>query len=313
MKIIFPTGEIFEGTMEEFKVFYKEYKQNLPNVKCENENAFVKKGIENACTNEDSKGMEKSNPISLQTPIEELDLSVRALNCLKRDGIGTVKDLTEKTEDEVANVRCIGEKAFKEVSDKLHSLGFDFRVDLSNHKENNNIALCSPGKKIPPEVNKRLINVIFKNDPRKHLLKDGALNLNENAACGIRINENATLFLIAIKGEKIQANLLYKTNSIDCLITTKNFNCDERNEEFELCYNKKTFYSIVDKKRTTKKMVWIREHKSVENDEIYHGKPSSDSEEISRLLIQLTLQVLNEFIERLLGGLTIRDFGYINF
>ena len=312
MKIIFPTGEIFEGTMEEFKVFYQEYKLRLPTVKCETKDDCVAESIENTCTEEDSKGTEKSNPISLQTPIEELDLSVRAFNCLKRDGINTVKDLTEKTKDEIANVRCIGEKAFKEVCTKLHSLGFDFREDSVDCKENNKM-VNSMGKRGPSGNNKKLIEIILKNDPRNNLLKDKDLNLNENAACVIRINENATLFLIAIKGKKIQTNLLYKTSIIDCLITTKNFNCDENNEEFELLYNKKTFYSIVDKKRTTKKMVWIREHKSVENDEVYHGDPSSDSEEISRLLIQLTLQVLNEFIERHLDGLSLKDFGYINF
>ena len=312
MKIIFPTGEIFEGTMEEFKVFYQEYKLRLPTVKCETKDDCVAESIENTCTEEDSKGTEKSNPISLQTPIEELDLSVRALNCLKRDGIDTVKDLTEKTKDEIANVRHIGEKAFEEVCAKLHSLGFDFREDSVDCKENNKM-VDSQGKQGPSGNNKKLIEIILKNDPRNNLLKDKDLNLNENAACVIRINENATLFLIAIKGKKIQTNLLYKTSIIDCLITTKNFNCDENNEEFELLYNKKTFYSIVDKKRTTKKMVWIREHKSVENDEVYHGDPSSDSEEISRLLIQLTLQVLNEFIERHLDGLSLKDFGYINF
>ncbi len=60
----------------------------------------------------------------LEMTIEELDLSVRSFNCLKRAGINTVKDLTEKTEDEMMKVRNLGRKSLEEVINKLESLGY---------------------------------------------------------------------------------------------------------------------------------------------------------------------------------------------
>lgn len=62
----------------------------------------------------------------LEMAIEELDLSVRSYNCLKRAGIVTVEDLTNKTEDEMMKVRNLGRKSLEEVTNKLHSLGLDF-------------------------------------------------------------------------------------------------------------------------------------------------------------------------------------------
>ena len=62
----------------------------------------------------------------LETSIEELELSVRSFNCLKRAGISTVEDLTNKTEDEMMKVRNLGKKSLDEVIAKLHSLGLDF-------------------------------------------------------------------------------------------------------------------------------------------------------------------------------------------
>ena len=58
--------------------------------------------------------------------IEELELSVRSFNCLKRAGISTVEDLTNKTENEMMKVRNLGKKSLEEVTAKLHSLGLDF-------------------------------------------------------------------------------------------------------------------------------------------------------------------------------------------
>jgi len=55
--------------------------------------------------------------------IEELDLSVRSFNCLKRAGINTVQDLTDKTEDEMMKVRNLGKKSLEEVQHKLADLG----------------------------------------------------------------------------------------------------------------------------------------------------------------------------------------------
>ena len=60
--------------------------------------------------------------------IEDLDLSVRSYNCLKRAGIQTVEELTQKTEDEMMRVRNLGKKSLKEVKDKLAALGKGFRT-----------------------------------------------------------------------------------------------------------------------------------------------------------------------------------------
>ncbi len=59
--------------------------------------------------------------------IEDLDLSVRSYNCLKRAGIQTVEELTQKTEEEMMRVRNLGKKSLKEVKDKLENLGKSFR------------------------------------------------------------------------------------------------------------------------------------------------------------------------------------------
>ena len=69
----------------------------------------------------DDKGKEKI----LEMTIEELDLSVRSFNCLKRAGINSVNDLIEKSEEEMMKVRNLGKKSFDEVREKLNSLGFD--------------------------------------------------------------------------------------------------------------------------------------------------------------------------------------------
>ena len=69
----------------------------------------------------DDKGKEKI----LEMTIEELDLSVRSFNCLKRAGINTVDDLINKSEEEMLKVRNLGKKSFDEVREKLQSLGFD--------------------------------------------------------------------------------------------------------------------------------------------------------------------------------------------
>ena len=61
--------------------------------------------------------------------IEELDLSVRSFNCLKRAGINTVEDLINKSEEDMMKVRNLGRKSLDEVVAKLESLGFDLRKD----------------------------------------------------------------------------------------------------------------------------------------------------------------------------------------
>ena len=62
----------------------------------------------------------------LEMSIEELELSVRSFNCLKRAGISTVEDLTSKTETDMMKVRNLGKKSFDGVTAKLHSLGLNF-------------------------------------------------------------------------------------------------------------------------------------------------------------------------------------------
>ena len=66
---------------------------------------------------------------TLETPIEELDLSVRAYNCLKRAGHHTLQDLTSLTENEMMKIRNLGKKSLKEVMDKVKELGLKFRED----------------------------------------------------------------------------------------------------------------------------------------------------------------------------------------
>jgi DNA-directed RNA polymerase subunit alpha len=63
----------------------------------------------------------------LQTPIEELELSVRPYNCLKRAGIHTIGDLVQRTEEEIANVKNFGRKSLEEVTEKLRALGLSLR------------------------------------------------------------------------------------------------------------------------------------------------------------------------------------------
>ena len=62
----------------------------------------------------------------LEMSIEDLELSVRSFNCLKRAGISTVEDITNMTEPEMMKVRNLGKKSLDEVTAKLHSLGLDF-------------------------------------------------------------------------------------------------------------------------------------------------------------------------------------------
>lgn len=72
-----------------------------------------------------SSGSEKV----LQMTIEELDLSVRSFNCLKRAGINTVEDLISKTEEDMMKVRNLGRKSLEEVVAKLATLGYTLRKE----------------------------------------------------------------------------------------------------------------------------------------------------------------------------------------
>src|SRR5699024_5274895 len=65
----------------------------------------------------------------LEMTIEELDLSVRSYNCLKRAGINTVQELANKTEDDMMRVRNLGRKSLDEVKNKLADLDLSLRSD----------------------------------------------------------------------------------------------------------------------------------------------------------------------------------------
>lgn len=64
---------------------------------------------------------------TLETPIEEIEFSVRAYNCLKRAGIHTMQDLIDKREVDVTKIRNLGKKSLKEVLDKVKEMGLKFR------------------------------------------------------------------------------------------------------------------------------------------------------------------------------------------
>jgi DNA-directed RNA polymerase subunit alpha len=63
----------------------------------------------------------------LEMTIDELDLSVRSYNCLKRAGLNTVAELTAKSEEDMIKVRNLGRKSLKEIKEKLEDLGLGFR------------------------------------------------------------------------------------------------------------------------------------------------------------------------------------------
>ena len=74
-----------------------------------------------------SSKAEDPNQKILETSIDDLDLSVRAYNCLKRAGILNLRDLTDKSENEMMKIRNLGKKSLKEVIDKVKSMGLNFR------------------------------------------------------------------------------------------------------------------------------------------------------------------------------------------
>ena len=84
------------------------------------------KGLDILVKNEDDKQAK-----ILAMAIEDMDLSVRSYNCLKRANIHTVEDLTRKTEDEMLKVRNLGRKSLDEVILKLESYG----LSLSNKED----------------------------------------------------------------------------------------------------------------------------------------------------------------------------------
>ena len=76
--------------------------------------------------------VEKEPDTMLKMTIEELDLSVRSFNCLKRANINTVEDLVSKTQDEMIKVRNLGRKSLEEVEHKLTMMGLSLASDDNN-------------------------------------------------------------------------------------------------------------------------------------------------------------------------------------
>ena len=95
---------------------------NKEDISVDISDGYMTVSAEHSTENEekDDKGKEKV----LEMTIEELDLSVRSFNCLKRAGINTVEDLISKSEDDMMKVRNLGRKSLEEVINKLASLGF---------------------------------------------------------------------------------------------------------------------------------------------------------------------------------------------
>lgn len=84
----------------------------------------------NAIADETGLMISKSEDLSvkiLETSIDDLDFSVRAYNCLKRANILTLKDLVDKSENEMMKIRNLGKKSLKEVMDKVKDMGLNFR------------------------------------------------------------------------------------------------------------------------------------------------------------------------------------------
>ena len=72
---------------------------------------------------------EDDNQVELSKTIEELDLSLRSFNCLKRAGYNTVGEIIEKSESELKDIKNFGKKSLEEVINKIHSLGLSLREE----------------------------------------------------------------------------------------------------------------------------------------------------------------------------------------
>jgi len=98
-------------------------------VLCEHLNLFVNLSDSGYSTEIMVQKSDTGKEKVLEMTIEELDLSVRSFNCLKRAGINTVEDLISKSEEDMMKVRNLGRKSLEEVVYKLESLGFSLRKD----------------------------------------------------------------------------------------------------------------------------------------------------------------------------------------
>ena len=111
---------------------------------------FINFDEDKICTTEEADEEEARIRDLLNTPVEELELTVRSSNCLKNAGIRTIGDLARKTEDEIAKTRNFGKKSLSEIKEKLREWGLtlgmtDFSVlktsiKVPENKEDNNEA-----------------------------------------------------------------------------------------------------------------------------------------------------------------------------
>lgn len=88
------------------------------------------RNIDKIAVDKESVLKEKTHEVDVKKvnmSVEDLDLTVRSYNCLKRAGITTVDELTQKTEEEMSRVRNLGKKSLKEVKEKLQQLGLGFK------------------------------------------------------------------------------------------------------------------------------------------------------------------------------------------
>ena len=76
----------------------------------------------------------------LKRGINELELSVRAVNCLKAIGVNTIKDLVQKTEPEMLKLKNFGKKSLSEIKKVLASMGLQFELKFDEDSETNEIA-----------------------------------------------------------------------------------------------------------------------------------------------------------------------------
>lgn len=95
------------------------YFRDLPNVSFEDEQEAVEEI--------DEEVIEQVNDSALNKTIEELDLSLRSFNCLKRAGFDTVSDIVDKSEAELKTIKNFGKKSLEEVKDKVHEMGLKLR------------------------------------------------------------------------------------------------------------------------------------------------------------------------------------------
>jgi DNA-directed RNA polymerase subunit alpha len=85
---------------------------------------------------EEKKALRASIPQDLfNMPVEQLDLSVRAMNCLRRSGISTVGELVSTGEKELLGLRNFGQKSRQEVQDRLKALGLNFSISMEGEED----------------------------------------------------------------------------------------------------------------------------------------------------------------------------------